>query len=85
MFKQFIRIGLFLDLCRTTLRWFVRLLRVLSSPMRTSLAFVWKRRRRTLSFTKNFLQLFKLVGEVIQMLRSLLFCNQTAHFVQVAG
>ena len=81
MFKKSFRIGLFLDHCRNTLWRFVRLLGDISGSVRTCLAYVWKKRRQTLGFMKSLLQFLKLVCDVIQKIRSLLFCEQTVNFV----
>jgi len=85
MFKQLFRIGLLLGLCRNTLQWFIRLLGVLTSSVQTSLTYVWSNRRKTLAFTKTILDFLKVVTDLIKFIRTLLFCNQTAHFVHVAG
>ena len=85
MFKRFFRIGLLRGLCRRTLRRFVRLLSVLSRSVRRGLAYVWKNRRHTVAFMKASLEVLRLVCDVIKNIRHLLFCDKTAHFVQVAG
>jgi len=85
MFNRFFRIGLLLGLCRNTLQWFVHLFGILTSSLQTSLAYVWKNRRKTLAFTKTVLDFLKLVVDLIKIIRTLLFCNQTGHFVHVAG
>jgi hypothetical protein len=85
MFKRFFRIGLLRGLCRSTLRPFVRLLSLLSRPLRHGLAYAWKNRRQIAAFIKASLEVLRLLCDVIKNIRNLLFCKKTAHFVQVAG
>jgi hypothetical protein len=85
MSKKLFRIGLLLGLCRNALQWFVHLLGVLTSFLQTSLAYVWSNRRKTPAFMKAILDVLKVVIDLIKVIRTLLFCNQTAHFVHVAG
>ena len=85
MLKLLFRIGLLCRLSRAALRKLVCLLSVLAGPVRIGLGYVWKNRRQTLSLLKKFLEAVKLVSDVIRNITSLLFCNQTATFVRVAG
>ena len=85
LFKRLFRTGLLLGLYRNTLQWFTPLLGVLTSSVQTSLTYVWSSRRKTLAFMKTILDFLKVVIELIKFIRTLLSCNQTAHFVHVAG
>lgn len=85
MFKQFIRIGTLHGLWRSTWQRFVCLISVILASVRTCLAYVWSKRAPTYSLGIKVLQFIKLIVELIKDIRSLLFCNQTVHFVQVAG
>lgn len=83
--KRLCRFGLLLGFCRSTSQRSVRLVRVLTSSVQKSLAYVWSRRRKSLSFMKTLLDFLKVVIDLIKIIRTLLFCNQTARYVRVAG
>jgi len=81
MLKRFIRIGLLCRLPRIALRRLTCLLGVLLRSVRTGLAYVWLNR----CFMKAFLEVLKVVIDLIKVIRNLLFCNRTARVVHVAG
>ena len=85
MYRQFFRIGLFRRLFRCVLRGFVTPAVASYGVLRNGLLYVWRRRGKIISVVKSLLELVKMLVEIIKNIQSLLFCDQTVHFVQVAG
>ena len=85
MFKQYFRIGSLRGLWRIAWQRFACLLSILLTSVRTCLAYVWSKRAPISRVGIKVLQFLKLLVELIKDIRTLLFCNQTDHFVQVAA